>query len=155
MAIARVALFSLLLLLAGNVSSYAQQSAVDQVKAAIDAFHAALGSLDVAKMAPLWVHEASVVLVNPRDKTIAVGWPAVSKDWEATFAANAALTVTQAAGPYVHVAGNIAWSIGIANAVIKLKSGQTINAPTYETDIFENRGGRWLLVSHVALRVPR
>ena len=62
----RPLLLTVLLLLVWNAASYAQQPDTDQVKAAIDAYHAAIGSLDIAKMEPLWAHDANVMLVNPR-----------------------------------------------------------------------------------------
>lgn len=141
-------------LVVGASNSSAQQSAVDQVKAAIAAYHTALESLDVAKMTPLWVHDQSVMLVNPRDKTMAVGWDAVEKDWEATFAPESKLKIEQTAGPYIRVAGNIAWATGIVSSAIKLKSGQAVNAATFQADVFEKQGEKWMLVSHAAWRVP-
>ena len=151
----RLLALALLLLLIGNSRSFGQQSDMDQVKAAIDAYHAALGSLDVAKMAPLWVHDDSVLLVNPADKSISVGWDAVQKNWVAAFGRDAELLVTQLQGPNVRVQDDVAWSTGIANAVIKLKTGAAFTAPTFETDVFVKRGGAWLLVSHTASRVPK
>jgi ketosteroid isomerase-like protein len=151
----RSLLVAVLLLLVGGGGSYAQQSDMEQVKAAIDAYHAALGSLDIAKMEPLWVHDANIMLINPRDKSISIGWDAVQKNWEATFNNNSEIKVTQAEGPHIAVNGNVAWSTGIANVVGKAKSGASINAPTFETDVFEKRGGKWLLVSHTASRVPQ
>jgi ketosteroid isomerase-like protein len=153
--IERVLALAIFALLAGNGNGYAQQSAADEVKAAIDAYHAAISALDMAKMASLWVQDASVMLVNPRDKSISVGWNAVKKSWEAVPNVWSELRVTQAEGPNIRVQGNIAWSIGIASVVGKTKSGAAVNAPTLETDVFEKRGGRWLLVSHTASRVPQ
>lgn len=144
-----------LALFAGCSIAQAQQSEFDQVKAAIAAYHAALEALDAAKMAPLWVHDQSVMVVNPRDKAVAVGWPAVQKDWEETFAPEAELKVTQVDGPYIHLSGNVATSVGIVDSAIKLKSGQAINASTFQTDVFEKQDGKWLLVSHMAWRVPQ
>ena len=148
-------LFALSLLLLSNHAGYAQQSDTDQVKAAIDALNAALSSLDMTKMDALWAHDANVMLVNPRDKTVSIGWDAVRKHWDELPADYSEFKVTQAEGPNIRVQGNIAWSIGIANAVGKLKSGAALNAPTFATDVFEKRDGKWLLVSHVALRVPQ
>lgn len=142
-------------LINGASNSSAQQSTVDKVKEAIAAYHAALETLDVAKMAPLWVHDQSVMLVNPRDTTAAIGWDAVEKDWEATFAPESELKIEQTAGPYISVTGNIAWATGIVSSAIKLKSGQAVNAATFQTDVFEKRGEKWMLVSHAAWRVPK
>ena len=148
-------LLTVLLLLVWNAASYAQQPDTDQVKAAIDAYHAAIGSLDIAKMEPLWAHDANVMLVNPRAKSVSVGWAAVEKDWQATFDGDSELKVTQTEGPHIVVDGNVAWSTGIATAVGKLKSGASFNAPTFEVDVFTKRGGKWLLVSHTALRASQ
>ena len=153
--IVRALLFSVVVLLAGNRMGYAQQPDIDSVKAAIEAFDAALGSLDVSKMAPLWVHDATVTLINPRDKGIAVGWDAVKKDWEATFNANSELKITRIDGPYIQANGDVAWSTGMVNAAIRLKNGAALNAPTFEADVFQKRGSQWLLVSHAAWRVPK
>lgn len=153
--IARALLFSVVVLLASNGKSYAQQSEIDDVKAAVEAYHAALELLDVSKMDPLWAHDAYVMLVNPADKSISVGWDAVKKRWESTFNSDSELKVTQADGPHIHVSGDVAWSTGLANAVVKPKAGNAFNAPTFETDVFVKRGSRWLLVSHTALRVAQ
>lgn len=150
--IARALLLSVVVLLAGNGKSYAQEA---DIKAAVDAFHGALGTLDVSKMDPLWAHDAYVMLINPRDKSISVGWDAIKKNWEATLNAYAELKVTQTDGPHIHVDGDVAWSMGTVNATLKLKSGTTVNAPTVETDVFEKRAGKWLLVSHTASRIPQ
>jgi ketosteroid isomerase-like protein len=150
--IARALLFSVVVLLVGNGKSYAQEA---DIKAAINAFHAALGSLDVSKMEPLWAHDANVISIQPRDKSISVGWDAVKKDWENTFSRTSELKVTEIAGPYIQVRDDVAWATGIEEAVVKTKTGQTFTAPTYDAMIFEKRGGQWLLVSQIALRVPK
>src|SRR5271169_4419284 len=80
--IVRALLFSFVVVLAGGAKSYAQEA---DIKAAVDAYHGALGSLDVSKMEPLWAHDANVILINPADRSISVGWEAVKKDWEAQF----------------------------------------------------------------------
>jgi ketosteroid isomerase-like protein len=141
-----------LALLPGN--AVAQQSDTDKVKAALDAFHAALSSLDIGKMDVVWAHDADAMLINPRDKSISVGWDAIKKNWEATFSFWSELKVTRTDGP-IHVSGNVAWATGIADSVGKSKAGAAVTAPTFESDVFEKRGDRWLLVSHTALRVPQ
>lgn len=136
------------------LSGEAQAQEAD-IKAAINSFHAALGSLDVSKMEPLWAHDANVISIQPRDKSISVGWDAVKKDWENTFGHNSELKVTTIAGPYIQVSGDVAWATSIEEAIIKTKTGETFNAPTYDTMVFEKRGSQWLLVSQIALRVPQ
>ena len=174
--IVRALLLSFLAVLAGGSKSYAQES---DIKAAVDVYHAALGSLDVSKMEPLWAHDTDVILINPADKSISVGWDAVKKGWEAQFNFLSELKVTQADGPYVSVKGDVAWSTGIAKAVAKSKTGADVGrllwradrlcvfgdasaqsvdqiaTLVYESDVFERRDGQWLLVSHTALAVSK
>src|SRR5579871_6661415 len=85
--IAASAFASVLVLLAGTGAGCAQQSDMDKIKAAIDAYHAAISALDITKMEPLWAHEPYVMAIQPRTKSIAVGWDDVRKAWGATFGA--------------------------------------------------------------------
>jgi ketosteroid isomerase-like protein len=94
-------------LLSVNGKSYAQES---DIKTAINAYHAGTESLDMSKMERLWAHDATVILINPNDKSISVGWDAVKKEWEAAFVSLAELKDTQADGPYVQVKGDVAWA---------------------------------------------
>jgi len=153
--IARAMLLSVVVLLWGNGKSCAQQADIDSVKAVVAAYHAAIGSLDMSKMDPLWAHDAYVMAIQPSEKSISVGWDAVKKGWETLPNFWSELKVTQADGPHIHVDGNVAWSMGIANAVGKTKAGAAVNAPTFEADVFEKRGSQWLLASHAAWRVPQ
>ena len=149
---ARTLLVSGVISLAGKGTSFAQEA---DIKAAVNAYHAAIGTLDISKMDSLCAHDANVMLINPRDKSIAIGWDAVKKDWEANWSNYSALKVTQVDGPHIAVKGDVAWSTGIARAEVKMKDGNTVNAPTFETDVFEKHGNQWLLVLHTAARVPQ
>jgi ketosteroid isomerase-like protein len=145
------ALLLSIVLLAGTGTSNAQQS---DIKSAIDAFHAAVSSLDMTKMEPIWAHEKYVMLINPSDKSISVGWDAVKKNWETTFSSVAGLKVTQSGAPQIRIKGDAAWATGIAESEVKTKTGGVFDGSTFETNIFEKLGGRWLLVSHFSWRVP-
>ena len=135
------------------ISAVAQPAENDKVKAALDAFNAALSSLDIGKMDAVWAHDEDAMLINPRDKTISVGWDAVKKNWQTTFAFWSELKVTRASGP-IRVSGNVAWAMGAAEVVGQSKAGAAVSLPTFESDVFEKRGDRWLLVSHSAWRIP-
>jgi ketosteroid isomerase-like protein len=97
----------------------------------------------------------NVMLINPADRSISVGWDAVKKDWEAQFNFLSDLKVTQADGPHISVKDDVAWATGIANAAAKSKTGADVGGLFYESDVFEKREGRWLLISHTALAVPK
>jgi ketosteroid isomerase-like protein len=135
----------------------AQQSDIDKIKAAHQAFDAALQALDPRKMADVWAHDAYVTLINPRDKSIAIGWDAVNKGWEAVAAFWSELKTTPLReGPHIHVNGNVAWLTAIADTSGKTKSGNTVtSAGTFEAQVLEKRGDRWLVVAHNAWRVPQ
>ena len=134
-------------------SALAQQSDVEAVKAAHASFLAALGSLDIKEMAPLWAHENYVTVVNPGDKSISVGWDAVNKHWQdGVFKNNSELKVTDVDGPHISVNGNVAWLTGITHAQGKMKNGNSVDGNVLATQVFEKQGSRWLLVSTVALK---
>ena len=138
----------------GSTAS-AQQSEADRVKAALDGFHAALGSLDVNQVGEFWVHEPYVRAINPRDKSISVGWEAVRKSYEATFGFWSELKVSQKDEAHVRVNGDVAWVDGITMASGKPKAGDPIaGVLNFETCVLEKRDGRWLLVSRSVWRMP-
>jgi hypothetical protein len=68
-------------------------------------------------MEPPWNHDAHVILINPSDKSVSVGWDAVKKDWEKHFNFLSELKVTQADGPHISTKGEVAWATGIAKTV--------------------------------------
>ena len=143
-------------LIAGDGIGYAQQrSDSDNVNAAINAFHAALANLDIGKMQGVWAQEPYVVLINPRDKAPAVGWDAVKKDWqERVFEFWAELKLSPKQAPHIHVDQTTAWTTGVVGVEGKNKSGQALSFTIVETQVYEKRGDRWLMVSHHASRVP-
>lgn len=152
--IARVLVFSFVAMIAGSGMTYAQ-SDMNEVKAVVAGYHAALSALDAAKMEALWVQDDNVMDIEPSSKSISVGGDAVKKSFESEFNALSELKLTQADGPHIQVKGDVAWSTGIVNGTLKTKAGVVANGPTFEADVFEKRNGHWLLVSHTALRVPQ
>lgn len=120
------------------------------VKAAVEADHAAIHSCSLDKVAAVWSHDADITLVNPLDKTVAVGWDAVKSSWEKAFAVSESIDITQTEGPYVSKVGDVARSIGIAHVVVHLKSKATREVDFVESDVFVQKDGHWLLVSHSA-----
>jgi len=136
-----------------GASSYAGTDE-DAVKAALSGYHAALNTKDPAKLEAFWAHDDEVTDVEPTTKTIAVGWDAVKKNIEGYFPVFTELKVEQADGPHIQIKGDMASSVGIAKAEAKMKDGNAFTGTVFESDVFEKRDGTWLLVSHVASRVP-
>lgn len=151
--------FIMLVCCAGS-ASYAQgqdnQTDPSAVKNTISKVHAAISSLDISKMEPLWFHNAYVILVNPRDKSVSIGWDDVKKNWENAFNFWPHIKVTQTAGPYVRVDRNVAWSTGLTNTNAKAKNGTSLNLPTFESDVLKkDSDGEWKLESHSAWGVSQ
>lgn len=132
-----------------------QRSDNDNVNAAVDAFHAALSNLDMGKMQNAWAQEPYVVLINPRDKAPAVGWDAVKKDWQdGVFGFWAELKLSPKQAPQIHINQGMASTTGVVGVEGKDKRGQALSFTIIETQVYEKRGDRWLMVSHHASRVP-
>ncbi len=127
----------------------------DDVKAAVDGYHAAIASLDLAKIEAVWAHDDTIVDKEPSDKTITVGWEGTKKNYEGLIAAIGELAITQAEGPHITVQGAVAWSTGIAKSVATTKKGDHFTSDILEADVLNKQDGRWLLVSHVASVMPQ
>ena len=130
-------------------------SDVDDVKAAVATYHAALSSLNIAKIETLWAHDDSVTQLEPTSKAIIHGWKAVKKGLEDFFGGFSEVKMSQADGPHVRVKGDAAWATGRTHAVAKTKAGEAMTLDVFDTQIFEKRGGAWLVVSNIALPVPQ
>jgi ketosteroid isomerase-like protein len=137
-----------------NNQAAAQQPDADKVKAALDAFYAALSALDMGKMDVVWAHDVDAMLVNPRDKSISVGWDAIKKNWETVFGGWSELKVARTGGT-IHISGNVAWAMGTADVVGKSKDGAAVNFTALNADVLEKRGDNWLMVSHGGWRAPQ
>ena len=127
----------------------------DDVKAAVDGYHAAIASLDLARIEAVWAHDDTIVDKEPSAKTITVGWEGTKKNYEGLIAAIAELAITQTEGPHVDVQGAVAWSTGIAKSVGATKKGDHFTSDILEADVLKKQDGRWLLVSHVSSVVPQ
>jgi ketosteroid isomerase-like protein len=56
---------------------------------------------------------------------------------------------------HIHVDQTTAWTTGVVGVEGKNKSGQALSFTIIETQVYEKRGDRWLMVSHHASRVPK
>ena len=120
------------------------------VKTAIDASQAAIHSLAIGEIEKVWSHAADITLVNPGDKTVAVGWDAVKGRWEAVFTTLSAVDIKQTDGPYITVTDTIARAVGIVHVSLRFKSQEAREADFVETDVLQKQDGHWLVVAHTA-----
>ncbi len=125
-------------------------SDADDVKAAVDGYHAAIASLDLAKIEAVWAHDDTIIDMEPNAKTITVGWEGTKKNYEGLIAAIAELAITQTEGPHINVQGAVAWSTGVAKSIGTSKRGDQFMSDILEADVLMKQDGRWVLVSHVS-----
>ncbi len=155
----RTLLLSVVTLTVGlaSLADEALASDVEDVKAADQAFHAALSAMDGQTMAGLWAHKASVTNIGPGSKAVEVGFEDAVSKWMATTVPGrySELKAQMTSFAAVEVNGNVAWVVGMESVSGKTKTGEAISFDAMVTDIFEKDGGKWLMVSHHAQRPPK
>jgi ketosteroid isomerase-like protein len=139
------------------VSSFARSeiSDLDQVKAANQAYYAALSARDLAAMERVWAKTPRDVNVAPPIKPVAhTGWGAIKANYETYWGTLDELTVSMDE-PQVAVQGSVAWVYGIEQARRRTKTGEVSASANFGTSIFIKEGARWLVVFHQAALIPR
>lgn len=129
-------------------------SAAEEVAAANATFDATLSRRDLAALEALWVQDDSVTAIHPRDRAVTLGWAAVRRSWEATFARFAELSVDMPE-PKVQVIGETAVVTGLENVRGRRPTdGVTVAFEAMTTNVYRRQGGRWLMVHHHATMLP-
>ena len=139
---------------AGGSAVAQHASDMEPVKAANQAFYAALSARDIGAMQKVWSSDANIQNIGPTSKAAAVGWDAVKKRFEETFGSFSELKVSME-HPRINVNGSIAWVSGIEQATSRDKSGASHSRTNLATNIFEKKAGDWLMVYHHASRIPQ
>ncbi len=153
--------------------SKGQQSPdLERVNAVGRAFIAAIVARDIHAMDKLWAHEPYATFIGPLSTTIVVGWEGVRRAWEMRFGQFDRVTISLAeshvrtegkvawavgdrvtislAESHVRTEGKVAWAVGVEKVELLRKSGETLSFDAFVTNVFEEREGRWLVVSHQA-----
>jgi ketosteroid isomerase-like protein len=135
-------------------AAIAQQDAeqapeIERVNAAGQALVAAISARDIGAMEKLWARDARVTLIGPLSTSIVVGWDGVKTAWQMRFGQFDRVTVSLAES-HVRMSGKVAWAVGVERVQLLRKDGETLNLDAFVTNVFENQGGNWLLVSHQA-----
>jgi ketosteroid isomerase-like protein len=154
-----IAVLSLLLLAAelpvGRALSQEQvqdASDVDRVSAASQVFIAATAARDIRAMDKVWAHEPYATFIGPLSTTVVVGWDGVRKAWEMRFGQFDRVTISMDK-PHIRINGQAAWAVGMERVELLRKDGKTMSFDAFVTNVFENKGGQWLLVAHQATPV--
>ena len=134
----------------------AQQSTdIEKVKAASQAFYAALDARDPSAMAKVYAHTPYVVHISPTAKEIALGWEAVNKSWENVHDGTTQINVSFSETGQPQVVGDLAWEVGAEKGPVTLKDGKVIDIDAFATNVYQNIDGDWLMVSHQAGQLPK
>jgi ketosteroid isomerase-like protein len=141
------------LLLAVVPAAQAQQSGdFERIAAVSRQFVASIGARDINAMDRVWAHESYASFIGPLSTTVVVGWEGVRQAWQMRFGQFNRVTIS-ADKPHIHINGPAAWAVGMERVELLRKDGKTVSFDAFVTNVFENKGGRWLLVAHQATPV--
>ena len=123
-------------------------SSENEVRNASKQFYAALNRMangDASSLADSWSHSATVTVMHPIGGR-QVGWEAVS----ASFAQVAQLASdgqVEVKDQLIHVAGDLAYELGIEHGRVKL-AGQPVALEYRVTNIYQREAGAWKMIHH-------
>ena len=129
-------------------------SEIEDVNAASQVFVAAIAARDIGLMDKVFAHEPYATFMGPLSTTVVVGWDGVRKAWEMRFSQFDRVTISSAES-HVRTNGNVAWAVGVEKVQLLRKNGETLSFDAFVTNVFENREGRWLMVSHQSTPIFR
>ena len=118
-----------------------------EVEEANARFYRALESLDISQMDQVWSHGDHVRCVHP-GWCLLSGWDAVRQSWEAIFRDNSEMRFS-ISDVDVHVEGDLAW-VTCGENILSQARGQIGVTSLLATNMFERRGGDWLMIHHHA-----
>jgi ketosteroid isomerase-like protein len=81
-----------------------------------------------------------------------VGWDGVRQAWQTRFGQFDRVAISMHK-PHIRINGQAAWTVGMEKVELVRKDGKTISFDAFVTNVFENKGGEWLLVAHQATPV--
>jgi ketosteroid isomerase-like protein len=136
-------------------ASVAAEDQTEKVKAASQAFYAALNARDPSAMAKVYAHTPYVVHIDPTAKVVALGWEAVNKSWENVHDATTQISVVFTEAGQPQVVGDLAWEVGAEKGPVTLKDGKIVNIDAFATNVYQNINGEWRLVSHQAGQIQK
>jgi len=123
-------------------------SAEDEVREASKQFYAALNRMvngDARPLADIWSHSAAVTAMHPIGGR-SIGWDTVRTSFEqvAQLASDGKVELKD---QLVHVAGDVAYEIGVEHGQLKL-AGQPATIEHRVTNIYRREAGAWKMIHH-------
>jgi len=128
-----------------------QEETLAQVKRANERFYRAFESLDIARMAAVWVQAERAKCVHPGWHMLS-GWEAIRQSWEAIFANTDYMrfVITDVS---VHLYGRVAWVTCVENLSDAPDTLQMVRI--LATNMYEQSDAEWRIVHHHASPVMR
>jgi len=105
-------------------------------------------------MDKVWAHETYTSFIGPLSTTVVVGWDDVRKAWQMRFGQFDSVTISMD-DPHVRISGDAGWAVCMEKVGLLRKDGKTIAFDAFVTNVFEKRGGQWLLVAPKQRRFSR
>ncbi len=121
-----------------------------EVEEANARFYRAFEGLDLAEMEAVWARREHVKCIHP-GWPLLVGWEAVRASWEAIFKNTAEIRFSLS-DVSVRVDSNLAWVTCTENILSQVGGKISVTA-VLATNLFEQTGGRWLMVHHHASHI--
>lgn len=121
-----------------------------EVEEANARFYRAFESLDILEMDQVWYHAAYVRCIHP-GWCLLEGWDAVRQSWEAILKDSREMRFS-ISDVHSRVDANLAWVTCTENILSETR-GQIAVTALLATNVFERRGGDWLMVHHHASHI--
>ncbi len=149
-----VLLAAMLVLVTGGGARAGQAADEQAVRAANDAFYAAITAHDPARLAAVWAHADYVRAIHPPDRQPDAGWEAVQASFDRLFASWSDI-VAGMPEPSLRVGTDMAWVTGEELFQARRPSGEDVSTMLLGTSVFEKVDGTWLMVHHHVSVPPR
>jgi ketosteroid isomerase-like protein len=123
-------------------------SAEDEVRKVSKEFYAALSRMcngDAHALADVWSHGSAVTALHPIGGREA-GWEAVKQSFGKVAELSAGGKV-EIKDQLIHVAGDLAYEVGVERGQIKL-AGRQVDIDHRVTNVYQRRSGAWKMVHH-------
>ena len=108
-------------------------------------FYRAFESLEAERMGDVWLKESYVSCTHPGWARI-VGWAAVTKSWENIFINTLGVSI-KIRDEIARISGDVGWVTCTEELETRLYDGIS-HGSVEATNVFEQRGGVWLLIHH-------
>jgi ketosteroid isomerase-like protein len=120
----------------------------DEVRKASKQFYAGLNRMangDADPLADIWSHSTAVTAMHPIGGR-QVGWDAVRTSFEevAQLASDGKVELKD---QLIHVAGDVAYEVGVEHGQLKL-AGQQVTIEHRVTNIYQREAGGWKMIHH-------